>query len=69
MIRMPQALAASHLESKMLLQVHDELVFEVPTAEKEALIAVVKPIMEKVTYLTVPLTVGIGTGPNWEEAH
>lgn len=73
MIRIPPALAASGLKAKMLLQVHDELVFEAPEAEVEALIALVKPIMETadapVVKLAAPLVVEAGSGANWAEAH
>ena len=53
----------------MLLQVHDELVFEVPEAEIEQAKSLVKDIMENVVNLTVPLVVEIGVGKNWKEAH
>ena len=65
MIRIHHKLRKEHLESKMLLQVHDELVFEVP--EKELLIAkeLVKQEMEEVYKLSVPLVVDISIGKNW----
>ncbi|MDD2866951.1 DNA polymerase I [Neomegalonema sp.] len=73
MIRVPPALAASGLRAKMLLQVHDELIFEAPEAEVEALIALVRPIMERadepVVKLAAPLVVEAGSGANWAEAH
>ena len=53
----------------MLLQVHDELVFEVPRPRSEATRELVTGIMELVAHLDVPLTVDVGFGPNWEEAH
>jgi DNA polymerase-1 len=52
----------------MLLQVHDELVFEAPPDEIEPLSQLVRAQMENVTPLRVPLVVDIGTGPNWLEA-
>jgi DNA polymerase I len=52
----------------MLLQVHDELVFEAPPAEVETLGGLVREQMENVVPLQVPLVVDIGTGPNWLEA-
>jgi DNA polymerase-1 len=52
----------------MLLQVHDELVFEAPPDEVDALAGLVREQMENVTPLRVPLVVDIGTGPNWLEA-
>ncbi len=73
MIRMPAALRDAGLEAKMLLQVHDELVFEVPENQMEKTIPVVKNIMENAALpareITVPLTVDCGTGHNWDEAH
>jgi DNA polymerase-1 len=53
----------------MLLQVHDELVFEVPEAEADATGALARRVMENVAELRVPLGVEIGTGRSWSEAH
>jgi DNA polymerase-1 len=53
----------------MLLTVHDELVFEVPTDELEAVTRLVKKIMENVWKLNVPLKINIAHGQNWDEAH
>jgi DNA polymerase-1 len=53
----------------MLLQVHDELLFEVPEAERDATAAVVKRTMEGAAAIRVPLVVETGTGRNWAEAH
>lgn len=73
MIRMPEALKAAGLSAKMLLQVHDELVFEVPDAEIERTIPVIREIMENAAApaleISVPLTVDCGIGQNWDEAH
>ena len=69
MIRMPDALAAEKLSARMLLQVHDELVFEVPDDEVEETSAVAKKVMEGATHLAVPITVDTGAGDNWDEAH
>jgi len=69
MVKVPPALAREGLAARMLLQVHDELVFEVPAAEAEATAAVVKRIMEHAAHLDVPLVVDTGIGPNWDEAH
>ena len=52
----------------MLLQVHDELVFEVPPEELERMMDLVRSRMEKVVELRVPLVVDLGVGPNWLEA-
>lgn len=69
MVRLPKALRDAGLSARMLLQVHDELVFEVPEAEVEATSALVKRVMEGVAELRVPLAVEIGTGRSWSEAH
>jgi DNA polymerase-1 len=67
MIRIDEALRASGLEAKMLLQVHDELVFEAPGEEISRLTQLVKEQMENAAELSVPLVVDIGTGSNWLE--
>jgi DNA polymerase-1 len=73
MIRIPPALAERGLKARMLLQVHDELVFEVPDAEIEELSSVAREIMEKAhepaRKLSVPLTCEAGAGKSWAEAH
>jgi DNA polymerase-1 len=73
MIRVPPALAKAGLKARMLLQVHDELLFEVPDAEVEATAALVKKVMEGATLpaveLSVPLIADTGIGTNWAEAH
>ncbi|MEE2760042.1 MAG: DNA polymerase I [Pseudomonadota bacterium] len=69
MIKMPGALASARLGARMLLQVHDELIFEVPKMELEATMALVKETMEGVAHLDVPLIVDTGHGANWDEAH
>ena len=69
MIAMPGALAEAGLGAPMLLQVHDELIFEVPEAEIDETIAVVKRVMEGAAHLSVPLTVDAGVGDSWAEAH
>lgn len=68
MIRIAAGLSAGELKTRMLLQVHDELVFEVPEAERDAAATLVKREMEGAAKLRVPLLVSIGTGPNWVEA-
>ncbi|MGA8489947.1 MAG: DNA polymerase I [Terriglobales bacterium] len=67
MIRIDAALLGRGLKSRMTLQVHDELVFEVPEAEIEAMRTLVREHMEKVHPLTVPLLVEIGVGANWRD--
>ncbi|MDM8012241.1 MAG: DNA polymerase I [Parasphingorhabdus sp.] len=74
MARMGLALAEAGLgDVKMLMQVHDELVFEVPEGDVEAASAVIRGVMsgaaEPALKLSVPLDVDIGTGKNWDEAH
>lgn len=55
--------------SRMILQVHDELLFEVPEADSGDVVVLVREKMEGATKLDVPLIVDIGTGKNWTEAH
>ncbi len=69
MVRLPAALAEAGLKSRMLLQVHDELLFEAPEAEAETLAAVAKRVMESAAVLSVPLVVETGVGRTWGEAH
>ncbi len=68
MIKMEQALLDTGMASKMLLSVHDEIIFEAPLEEKAALIDLAKDIMEHVTPLKVPLKVNFGSGNNWAAA-
>jgi DNA polymerase-1 len=67
MVRVAAALSKQQLQSKMLLQVHDELVFEAPVAEVDGLTALVRREMEGAATLAVPLVVDVGVGPNWLE--
>lgn len=67
MIRIHDALHENGHSAKMLLQVHDELVFEVPPDELDVVTALVKSQMENAAELSVPLVVDIGTGANWLE--
>jgi DNA polymerase-1 len=73
MIRMPDALREAGLSARMLLQVHDELVFEAPAEEAEETCRVAKAIMERAAEpavaLSVPLVVEARAAPNWDEAH
>jgi DNA polymerase-1 len=69
MIRLPDALAEVKLGARMLLQVHDELIFEVPDAEVDKTREVVTKVMSGAAHLSVPLDVDVGTGANWDEAH
>jgi DNA polymerase-1 len=65
MINIQRAIGDRHLKSQMLLQVHDELVFEVPPVELDAMRELVKHEMEHAAELSVPLVVDLGTGDNW----
>ena len=67
MIRIDEAVRERSLKSRMTLQVHDELVFEVPEAEIDIMRSLVREYMEKVHELEVPLQVEIGVGPNWRD--
>jgi DNA polymerase-1 len=73
MIRMPKALEAAAPKARMLLQVHDELIFEAPDAEVDRTIATAAQIMEKsaepAAVLSVPLKVDARAALNWDEAH
>jgi DNA polymerase-1 len=73
MIRIPDALAGAKLSARMLLQVHDELLFEVSEAEAEATAETVRKVMEgaahPAVHLDVPLVVDAGQGASWAEAH
>ncbi len=67
MIRIDSGLSAHDLRTKMLLQVHDELVFEAPPDEIDVVTSLVKHEMEQAAVLSVPLVVDIGIGDNWME--
>ncbi len=73
MVRMDTALQAAGLEARMLLQVHDELVFEIADGEVERAIPVIKRVMVEAPHpavsLSVPLAVEAGAAHNWDEAH
>jgi DNA polymerase-1 len=65
MIRIHAALNSHRLDARMLLQVHDELVFEAPGSELDEVAALVKHEMEHAAELSVPLVVDLGSGDNW----
>jgi DNA polymerase-1 len=69
MVRLPASLSASGLRARLLLQVHDELLFEAPEAEAPETARVVQRVMEAAAVLAVPLVVETGIGQNWAEAH
>ena len=68
MLNVDRALQDAGLSSRMLLQVHDELVFEMATGEEQALEDLVRTQMGSAAELTVPLDVSVGTGRSWHEA-
>ncbi len=69
MIQIQEQLENKQLQTKMILQVHDELVFEVPKAELEEVKTLIKKYMERAVSLAVPLDIDLGIGENWLEAH
>ena len=69
MINLDREIKGKNLKSRMILQVHDELVFECPPREEEEMSALVKKEMEEVIPLKVPLVVDMGWGENWNDAH
>ncbi len=69
MVRLHHQMRMNSYRSRLLLQVHDELVCEVPGAEKEAMAALVKEVMQNALPLEVPVKVDVGFGASWLEAH
>jgi len=69
MVQIDEALPGSGIEATMILQVHDELVFEVPPGDVDALSALLREIMESALELAVPLVTDVGVGGSWREAH
>jgi len=69
MARVHERLDASRLSTKMVLQVHDELVFDLLCEEQERVWAIVEPAMRGAIELSVPIVVEMGVGKNWLEAH
>ena len=69
MVKVQQVLDAEQKSTKMIMQVHDELVFEVPESEVDWLRHEVPRLMAGVAQLRVPLLAEIGVGLNWEKAH
>jgi len=69
MVRIHRRISEEGLAAHMIMQVHDELVFEVPLSERDRLTALVRDEMEGVLKLDVPLRVEVGAGKNWDEAH
>ena len=69
MVAVQQVLDAEKRATKMIMQVHDELVFEVPQAEVDWLKVEIPRLMAGVASLKVPLLAEMGVGPNWDQAH
>ena len=69
MVRVSRALKAEGLSAKMVLQIHDELLFDTPPEEVERVVALAKREMSSALDFGVPLEVGVGVGKNWLEAH
>jgi DNA polymerase-1 len=69
MVRLHEKLGKKKMETAMLLQVHDELVFEAPKSEVEEAGDLITHEMENAMKLKVPLKVDVGVGKNWLEAH
>ncbi|MCB8877582.1 DNA polymerase I [Acidisoma silvae] len=69
MVKLPAALRDAGLAARMLLQVHDELMFETPESEAQATAAVIQDVMQNAAELSVPLVVETGIGASWAEAH
>ena len=69
MIDVQKNIELEHMNSKLILQIHDELLFEYPKEEKDILISLVKKSMENAMKLKVPIIVDYGSGKNWFEAH
>ncbi len=69
MVRLPRALAEAGLSARILLQVHDELLFETPADEAEATAKIAQAVMQNAAQISVPLIVETGIGANWGSAH
>ncbi|RCK29051.1 DNA polymerase I [Thalassospira lucentensis] len=69
MIAVPGTLVDAGLKTRMLLQVHDELIFEAPEDEAEKAIKIIRDVMENAAHLSVPLIVDAGIGDSWADAH
>ena len=68
MVDMDKAIKDNHLKSKMLLQIHDELIFQVPDEEKEQMMELIVKVMDSAMQLKVPLEASVGCGRDWYEA-
>ncbi len=69
MLKIAEAIESKGMQTRMLVQIHDELLFESPPDELEAAETLIREAMERPYPLDVPLVVGIGHGASWAEAH
>jgi DNA polymerase-1 len=69
MIAVQEWIEREHLQTRLIMQVHDELVLEVPDGELDAVRQTLPRLMSGVAELSVPLLVDVGIGPNWDKAH
>ena len=69
MLTIDQKLQSTKLDAKMIMQVHDELVFDVASNDVDALKKLVQDAMESAANISVPLEVSISCGDNWDQAH
>jgi len=69
MLNIDRQLRTKNLKSKLILQVHDELIIEAPNDESDTIIELLKHEMSQVMQLKVPLVIDIGSGNNWDDAH
>jgi DNA polymerase-1 len=69
MLKIAEQIRSKGMQTRMLVQIHDELLFEAPPDELEAAEALVREAMEHPYPLEVPLVVGMGHGASWAEAH
>ena len=67
MLRVHEALSCGKFKARLLLQIHDELLFEVPSAEVKTFVPWVRKTMEQAVELRVPLVVDVKTGANWQD--
>jgi DNA polymerase-1 len=69
MLTVDEWLLRGEIDVKMIMQVHDELVFEINAQDVDVAVEKIKSLMSSAAELTVPLIVDVGVGNNWDEAH
>jgi DNA polymerase-1 len=69
MLTVDEWLLRGEIDAKMIMQVHDELVFEINAQDVDVAVEKIKSLMSGAAELTVPLIVDVGVGNNWDEAH